>query len=88
MGWKNNLLKGKKIKCNICRKKKAKYKDYRYIESCGLQGKVLVCKWCFNLNDVAISQIVRDELNPKSFYNNKNITVNKPAKRSKDDARP
>ena len=61
----------KKRKCDICYKNNVKFKDYRFIESCGLQGKVLSCKWCFDLNEVAISQIVRDGLNPKEFYNQK-----------------
>lgn len=58
-----------KIKCHICRKHKVCRKDYRFIESCGLQGKILTCEWCFNLNDVTISNIIRDELNPKDYYN-------------------
>ena len=57
-----------KIKCHICRKHDVYRKDYRFIESCGLQGKVLVCEWCFNLNDVTVSEIMRDELNPKDYY--------------------
>ena len=57
------------MKCNICRKHKAKSYDYRFIDSCGLQGKVGVCKWCRDLNDVAVSEIIRDELDPKTFYN-------------------
>jgi|TARA_Y100000296_G_C5132166_1_gene236146 hypothetical protein len=60
------------MKCNICRKHKAKHKDYRFIDSCGLQGKVFVCKWCRGLNDVTISDIIRDELNPKQFYKENN----------------
>ena len=56
------------MKCEICRKHEAKHKDYRFIESCGLQGKTLVCEWCQGLNDVAISDIIREELNPKQFY--------------------
>ena len=57
-------------KCHICRKHPIKYKDYRFIESCGLQGSTLVCEWCRDLNDVAIKDIIRDELNPKDFYKN------------------
>ena len=56
------------MKCNICRKHNADYKDYRFIDSCGLQGKVLVCKWCFDLNDDVIREIIRDEIDPKEFY--------------------
>jgi|TARA_Y100000034_G_scaffold130987_1_gene190741 hypothetical protein len=57
-------------KCEICRTYKAKYKDYRFIDSCGLQGKVLVCSWCFRLNDIAIREIVRSNgsINPKKTY--------------------
>ena len=58
--------------CNICRKHPIKYKDYRFIDSCGLQGSVYVCEWCQGLNDVAISDIIRDELNPKQFYQEEN----------------
>lgn len=57
-----------KIKCEICRKHEVSRKDYRFIDSCGLQGKVLDCEWCYNLTDVAISDIIRDSLDPKSFY--------------------
>ena len=56
------------MKCNICRKHKAEHKDYRFIDSCGLQGKIFVCKWCLGLHDVAVSDIIRDKLNPKQFY--------------------
>ena len=56
------------MKCNVCNKYKARWKDYRFIESCGFQGKTYVCDWCRELDDVAISQIVRDKLNPKDFY--------------------
>ena len=59
----------KKRNGDVCYKHKAKVKDYRFVESCGLQGKVLSCKWCFNLNDVAVYQIVNEGLNPKEFYN-------------------
>ena len=57
-----------KIKCEICRKYEVSRKDYRFIDSCGLQGRVLDCEWCYNLTDVAISDIIRDSLDPKSFY--------------------
>jgi len=62
------MAKKTKWKCEICRKHEAEFKDYRFIDSCGLQGKSYVCKWCIGLNDVAISDIMRDELNPKVFY--------------------
>lgn len=54
--------------CEICRKHPATRRDYRFIDSCGLQGKCSVCEYCVGLNDVAISEIVRDELDPKDFY--------------------
>ena len=57
--------------CEICRKHPKAWKDYRFIESSGLQGKVIVCEWCRDLNDVAISDIVRDDLDPKDFYEEK-----------------
>ena len=56
------------MKCNICRKHSVEHKDYRFIDSCELQGKVLVCKWCFDLNDDAVCQVIRDEIDPKEFY--------------------
>ena len=56
------------MKCNICRKHDITMKDYRFIDSCGLQGKVLVCNWCWDLNDDAIREVIRDELDPKEFY--------------------
>ena len=52
----------------ICRKHTIKHKDYRFLDSCGLQGKVLVCEWCVGLNDVAISNIIRDEEDPTDYY--------------------
>ena len=66
-----NAKQKKEIKmkdCEICRKHPIKHKDYRFMDNCGLQGKVLVCEWCQGLNDVAISDIIRDELDPKDFY--------------------
>ena len=54
--------------CDICRKHPVAQKDYRFIDSCGLQGKVLSCEFCVGLNDVAISQIVREELDPLELY--------------------
>ena len=61
--------------CQICRKHPIKHKDYRFLDNCGLQGKVLVCEWCYDLNDVTISDIVRDELNPKDFFNEVNEEI-------------
>ena len=54
----------------MCRIYKAEYKDYRFIDSCGLQGKVLACRWCFRLNDVTICEIIRSNgsINPKKTY--------------------
>ena len=57
------------MKCQICKKHKAEYKDYRFIDSCGLQGKVLSCGWCINLDNVAVAQIIRENLDPKKGYN-------------------
>ena len=54
--------------CQICRKHPIKHKDYRFLDSCGLQGKVLVCEWCVGLNVVAISNIIRDEEDPTEYY--------------------
>ena len=59
------------MKCNICNKHKAKIKDYRFIDSVGLQGSVLTCKLCFNLNDVAIVDIKKNSLDPKIFFEEK-----------------
>jgi hypothetical protein len=55
-------------KCQICGKHRVAKKDYRFIDGCGLQGRVIVCCWCFGLDDVAISDIMRDELDPKKYY--------------------
>ena len=56
------------MNCQICRKHPIKHKDYRFLDSCGLQGKVLVCEWCVGLSDVAISNIIRDEEDPTEYY--------------------
>ena len=40
-----------KIICKCCRNKNATIKDYRFIDSIGCQGSILVCDKCFNLND-------------------------------------
>tara|TARA_R100001082_G_scaffold44518_1_gene23702 strand:- start:5742 stop:5924 length:183 start_codon:yes stop_codon:yes gene_type:complete len=56
------------MKCHICNKHKIKIKDYRFIDSVGLQGGVLACKYCFSLNDVTIVEIIKNNLNPKTFY--------------------
>ena len=62
------MAKEIKRKCTICRRHEVKYKDYRFIDSCGLQGKTYVCEWCKDLNDVAVSDIIREGLDPKVFY--------------------
>ena len=54
--------------CHICFKHKIKIKDYRFIYSAGLQGSVLSCEWCYDLNDVAIVDIIKNNLDPKTFY--------------------
>ena len=56
------------MKCNICRKHSVEHKDYRFIDSCELQGNGLVCGGCFDLNDDAVCQVIRDEIDPKEFY--------------------
>ena len=55
-------------KCTICRKHDVEQKDYRFIDSCGLQGKILVCSWCKGLNDVTVCEIIRDGIDPLDFY--------------------
>lgn len=40
------------ISCECCRRTKATIKDFRFINSINVEGKVLVCKYCYNLNDV------------------------------------
>ena len=55
------------MKCEICNKHKATMKDYRYIDGY-FNGKTLVCKWCWGLNDVSLVEILDGKLNPKSFY--------------------
>ena len=56
-----------KDKCYLCNKHPIMYKDYRFIDSCGFQGKVFSCEWCRSLSDKAISEMVRDELDPKEM---------------------
>jgi hypothetical protein len=60
-----------KRSCDICRKHEARWKDYRFIDSCGLQGKTIVCKWCRELDDVAVAEIFRNEIDPKEFFNDR-----------------
>tara|TARA_R100000458_G_C8275843_1_gene251013 strand:- start:3052 stop:3285 length:234 start_codon:yes stop_codon:yes gene_type:complete len=56
------------MNCQICRKYKATVKDYRFIDSCGLQGKTLSCKMCFNLNDKTIRKIIRLNQDPAIYF--------------------
>jgi hypothetical protein len=57
--------------CHICGQHPIWTKDYRFIESCGLQGKVMVCRYCMGLNDVAIADIIRNKLDPKQLLKEK-----------------
>tara|TARA_R100000458_G_C8265933_1_gene240996 strand:+ start:1573 stop:1803 length:231 start_codon:yes stop_codon:yes gene_type:complete len=52
--------------CDVCRKNEATMADYRFIDSCGFQGKIASCKWCINLNDVTVMEVVAraNTLNP------------------------
>ena len=52
------------MKCNICRKHDAVINDYRFIDSCGLQGKIATCEWCRDLSDVAVSNWLASECLP------------------------
>ena len=54
--------------CQICSIHEAEWRDYRFIESCGLQGKVYSCDWCRELDDHAIQEIMGNDLDPKDFY--------------------
>ena len=56
------------MNCNICKKNKAKRSDYRFIDSCGIQGKVFSCLFCYGLSDEGIRLVVKDDLNPKELY--------------------
>ncbi len=55
------------MKCEICNKHQIDYKDYRFIDGY-FNGKTFVCKWCFNLNDVAIVEVFDNSINPKKYY--------------------
>ena len=55
------------MKCEICNKHKAEYRDYRYIDGY-FDGKTIVCKWCKGLNDVSVVEIFNGKINPKSYY--------------------
>ncbi len=56
------------MKCYICNKNNVKTKDYRFIESLGIQGKILSCEYCFSLNDKTIIKIIKNNENPKKYY--------------------
>jgi len=53
--------------CEVCGKHKATHKDFRFMDGY-FNGKVLSCKWCAGLADYALVDIVRDNLDPKEFY--------------------
>tara|TARA_R100000700_G_C3055421_1_gene72733 strand:+ start:234 stop:428 length:195 start_codon:yes stop_codon:yes gene_type:complete len=59
------------MKCYICNKNNAKTQDYRFIDSLGIQGKILSCEYCFSLNDKTIIKIKKNNENPKKYYNRK-----------------
>jgi len=54
------------MKCENCGKYEARVKDYRTID--GITGKALHCKWCANLDDVALYRIRVEGIDPVSFY--------------------
>ena len=58
------------MKCEICNKHQIDYKDYRFIDGY-FNGKTLVCKWCFSLNDVAIVEVFNEDIDPKKYYKEK-----------------
>jgi len=57
-----------KRKCDVCRKHNVKFKDYRFIDSIGFQGKILSCSFCVGLNDVAIVEIHSERAIPEDYY--------------------
>ena len=59
------------MKCYICNKNNAQTQDYRFIDSLGMQGKILSCEYCFSLNDKTIIKIKKNNENPKKYYNRK-----------------
>lgn len=67
-----NYFKEKKmsedVKCEICGKHPIVHIDYRFIDSCGLQGRVYVCKYCFNLDDVTVHQVFTKNIDPVDFH--------------------
>ena len=60
------------MNCQICNTYEAECKDYRFIEHYGLNGKVLSCNWCRDLNDVAIIEIIDNGIDPKEYYDEEN----------------
>ena len=54
------------MKCENCGKYEARVKDYRTVDGC--TGKVLHCRWCANLDNVALYQIRTEGIDPVSFY--------------------
>jgi len=57
-----------KTMCENCGKFEARTRDYRDFDGC--VGKVLSCRWCANLDDVALYQIRNERVDPLSFYDN------------------
>ncbi len=55
-------------KCQICNQHEAECKDYRFIGTYGLDGKVLSCGWCRDLNDSTICEVIRTKSDPKEYY--------------------
>lgn len=55
------------MECYSCGTKKDLLKDYRYIDSLGLQGKVIMCKRCFSLNDAEIvtREVMKNDIESK-----------------------
>ena len=56
------------MNCEVCNKHKVERKDYRYIDGY-FNGKTLVRKWCFDINDVSFIEKINDKNNLK-FKNN------------------
>ena len=54
------------MKCENCNKYEARTRDYRDVD--GMVGKHLHCRWCANLNNVALYQIRTENLDPVMFY--------------------
>ena len=53
------------MKCDCCDKKhETLFKDYRFIDSLGMQGKTFLCGDCLPLNDVSLVERHRRFNNP------------------------